>query len=303
MKLIEKLKTYQGKKPFRICHDLTTSISQDPISQVSSYGSYTVTRSGTGRRLSPEPSYPYCCDRQKNQYADVKKTNTLLIICNLLVHLFYCRGLQSSMQMLKKQTRFLLSATFWFTSSTAEGCKVYFNVTTSGLLLAGKTAAMSRVTTLLQKGKRALQELELLKVLQSEIRHELANDPYKNETGSSGDFVMDWDSQHSKDVTMIKKCESGEELAISAILGEETFLGDDCYPKEVDMKFLSLQRSPVQELRPWFATRAEAVPNIKRNREKPHQLPPSPLTQKGATSVHQMVAKIGSHGGIKCISL
>ncbi|XP_023771930.1 uncharacterized protein At2g39795, mitochondrial [Lactuca sativa] len=95
---------------------------------------------------------------------------------------------------------------------------------------------MSRVTTLLQKGKRALQELELLKVLQSEIRHELANDPYKNETGSSGDFVMDWDSQHSKDVTMRKKCESGEELAISAILGEETFLGDDCYPKEVDMK-------------------------------------------------------------------
>lgn len=47
---------------------------------------------------------------------------------------------------------------------------------------------------------------------------------------------MDWDSQHSKDVTMRKKCESGEELAISAILGEETFLGDDCYPKEVDMK-------------------------------------------------------------------
>lgn len=95
---------------------------------------------------------------------------------------------------------------------------------------------MSRVTTLLQKGKRALQELELLKILQSEIRHELANDPYKNETGSLEDFVIDWDSQHSKDVIMRKKCESGEELAVSALLGEETFLGDDCYPKEVDMK-------------------------------------------------------------------
>ena len=47
---------------------------------------------------------------------------------------------------------------------------------------------------------------------------------------------MDWDSQDSKDVILRKKCESGEELAISALLGDETFLGDDCYPKEVDMK-------------------------------------------------------------------
>lgn len=95
---------------------------------------------------------------------------------------------------------------------------------------------MPRVTTLLLKGKRALQDLELLTVLQSEIRHELSNDPYKNEIGSLGDFVMDWDSPHSRDVIMRKNCGSGEELAISALLGEETFLGDDCYPKEAEMK-------------------------------------------------------------------
>ncbi|KAM0046812.1 putative mitochondrial glycoprotein [Helianthus debilis subsp. tardiflorus] len=95
---------------------------------------------------------------------------------------------------------------------------------------------MSRVTTLLQKGKKALQDLELLKVLQSEIRHELSNDLYKNETGSLGDFVIDWNSPHSKDVVMRKRCESGEEIAISALLGEETFVEDNLYPKEANMK-------------------------------------------------------------------
>lgn len=35
---------------------------------------------------------------------------------------------------------------------------------------------------------------------------------------------------------MRKKCESGEELAVSTLLGEETFLEGNCYPKEVDMK-------------------------------------------------------------------
>lgn len=48
--------------------------------------------------------------------------------------------------------------------------------------------------------------------------------------------MIDWDSSHSKDVIMRKKCESGEELAVSALLGDETFLGDVCYPKEAEMK-------------------------------------------------------------------
>ncbi|KAI7757350.1 hypothetical protein M8C21_014164 [Ambrosia artemisiifolia] len=95
---------------------------------------------------------------------------------------------------------------------------------------------MSRVTTFLQKGKKALQNLELLKVLQSEIRHELSNDLYKNETGSPGDFVIDWNSPSSKDIILRKKCESGEEIAISALLGEETFVEDNLYPKEANMK-------------------------------------------------------------------
>ncbi|KAL8260539.1 hypothetical protein R6Q59_028492 [Mikania micrantha] len=95
---------------------------------------------------------------------------------------------------------------------------------------------MSKVATLLQKGKKAVQDLDLIKVLQSEIRHELSNDLYKNETGSLGDFVIDWDSPHSKDMILRKKCESGEEIAVSALLGEETFVEDNLYPKEANMK-------------------------------------------------------------------
>ncbi|XP_076905828.1 mitochondrial acidic protein MAM33-like [Bidens hawaiensis] len=95
---------------------------------------------------------------------------------------------------------------------------------------------MSKVATLLRKGKKALGDLELLKSLQAEIRFELSNDLYKNEIGSLGDFVIDWNSPHSKDIVMRKKCESGEEIAVSALLGEGTFVEDNMYPKEADMK-------------------------------------------------------------------
>nr|XP_043612310.1 uncharacterized protein LOC122584010 [Erigeron canadensis] len=95
---------------------------------------------------------------------------------------------------------------------------------------------MSKVLKLVKKSKKALGESSLVKVLQSEIRHELSNDLYKNERGSLGDFVIDWDSSQSRDIMMRKKCESGEEVAISALLGDETFLGDVGYPKEAEMK-------------------------------------------------------------------
>ncbi|XP_071691116.1 uncharacterized protein At2g39795, mitochondrial [Rutidosis leptorrhynchoides] len=95
---------------------------------------------------------------------------------------------------------------------------------------------MSKASILLRKSKKALKEFDLLKVLQSEIKHEVTNDVYKNESGSLGDFVIDWDSSRSKDVIMRKNCDSGEELAISALLGDETFLEEACFPKEAEMK-------------------------------------------------------------------
>lgn len=51
---------------------------------------------------------------------------------------------------------------------------------------------------------------------------------------------MDWDSPHSKDVVLRKKCESGEEVAVSALLGPITFgeLDEEekIFPREALMK-------------------------------------------------------------------
>lgn len=51
-----------------------------------------------------------------------------------------------------------------------------------------------------------------------------------------GDFVVDWDSPRSEDVVLRKKCDSGEELAVTALLGEETIEDDDRLPREALMK-------------------------------------------------------------------
>lgn len=48
--------------------------------------------------------------------------------------------------------------------------------------------------------------------------------------------MIDWNSPHSKDIVMRKRCESGEEIAVSALLGEGTSVEDNTYPKEADMK-------------------------------------------------------------------
>ncbi|KAD3336276.1 hypothetical protein E3N88_31795 [Mikania micrantha] len=195
---------------------------------------------------------------------------------------------------------------------------------------------MSKVATLLQKGKKAVQDLDLIKVLQSEIRHELSNDLYKNETGSLGDFVIDWDSPHSKDMILRKKCESGEEIAVSALLGEETFVEDNLYPKEANMK-VCIKKNGLSSMLQFDCTvsdegqnkidfhiqnayylksptilgtsvyrgpifRAEAIPNLQRNKEQPHHLSSPPHPPQGAGAVHKMAAKTGSHDGIKLTS-
>lgn len=53
---------------------------------------------------------------------------------------------------------------------------------------------------------------------------------------------MDWDSPHSQDVVLRKKCESGEEVAVSALLGPRTYGEEDeedkesIFPREALMK-------------------------------------------------------------------
>lgn len=96
---------------------------------------------------------------------------------------------------------------------------------------------MPRLTPVLRKCRQALQDSELLKVLQSEITHELSSSRFQDtQSGSPGDFVVEWDSPQSQDVVLRRKCELGEEVVISAILGSFTYGRDNTFPREVLMK-------------------------------------------------------------------
>ena len=39
------------------------------------------------------------------------------------------------------------------------------------------------------------------------------------ESGALGDFTVDWDSSQSRDVVLRRKCETGEEVVVSGLLG------------------------------------------------------------------------------------
>ncbi|GAV83482.1 LOW QUALITY PROTEIN: MAM33 domain-containing protein, partial [Cephalotus follicularis] len=85
--------------------------------------------------------------------------------------------------------------------------------------------------------RKALKDLNLLKVLQSEINYELSSNLFQNEQiGSLGDFTVDWDAPETQDVFLLRKCEWGEDVAVSALLGPETFTEGVKFPREVLMK-------------------------------------------------------------------
>ncbi|KAI3471619.1 hypothetical protein Pfo_028269 [Paulownia fortunei] len=86
---------------------------------------------------------------------------------------------------------------------------------------------MPRVTKVLRRARKALEDLDLLKILESELNHELSSMRYQDDKiGSLGDFVLEWDSPQSQNV----------EVAISALLGRDTFQGDGRLPREALMK-------------------------------------------------------------------
>ncbi|KAL6505945.1 hypothetical protein OROHE_022664 [Orobanche hederae] len=96
---------------------------------------------------------------------------------------------------------------------------------------------MPRVTKFIRRARKAIQDLDLLKILESELNHELSSMRYQDEKiGSFRDFVLEWDSPQTQDVVLRKKCLSGEEVAISALLGRDTFQGDGRLPREALMK-------------------------------------------------------------------
>ncbi|XWS59093.1 hypothetical protein CRYUN_Cryun08bG0092400 [Craigia yunnanensis] len=96
---------------------------------------------------------------------------------------------------------------------------------------------MPRATQILRKSRKVVEDLHLLKVLQSEISHELTFNSFQDKKSSSlGDFVLEWNSFKARDVVLRRKSESGEEIIVSALLGQETYDSEGNFPREVLMK-------------------------------------------------------------------
>ncbi|KAI3415188.1 uncharacterized protein J3R85_015368 [Psidium guajava] len=96
---------------------------------------------------------------------------------------------------------------------------------------------MQRLNSVLRQGQKAIVDLGLLTVLRSEIAHELSSNRFQNDQiGDLGDFLVDWDAPESEDVLLRRKCESGEEVAVSALLGPQMYGKEGMFPREVLMK-------------------------------------------------------------------
>ncbi|XP_042480061.1 uncharacterized protein LOC122060987 [Macadamia integrifolia] len=96
---------------------------------------------------------------------------------------------------------------------------------------------MTRLVKLFTRNYRALRDGELLRALQSEIKYEESTKPFQgHRAGSLGDFVLDWDNPQTKDVVLRRRFDSGEEIAISALLGPEAVVGEGFLPRQVLMK-------------------------------------------------------------------
>ncbi|KAF8403752.1 hypothetical protein HHK36_011856 [Tetracentron sinense] len=86
--------------------------------------------------------------------------------------------------------------------------------------------------------RKSCKDLELLKALQSELKYEQSTNPFQgHQSGALGDFVLDWDAPQSQDVVLRRKCDSGEEVAVSALLGHEVLDGEGLLlPRQALMK-------------------------------------------------------------------
>ena len=65
-----------------------------------------------------------------------------------------------------------------------------------------------------------------------------------DESGSLLDFVLEWDSPKTQDVVLRKKSESGEEVAISALLRGQSFEPDGEFPPATDVKMKVCIKKP-----------------------------------------------------------
>ncbi|KAL1206862.1 hypothetical protein V5N11_001880 [Cardamine amara subsp. amara] len=93
-----------------------------------------------------------------------------------------------------------------------------------------------KMNAILKRGMKIAEETVLLKILQSEIRHEISHPRFQGvETGSLGDFKLEWDSPESQDIVLRKKFDSGEEVVVSALLLQKPIVEaeETLFPREV----------------------------------------------------------------------
>ncbi|KAF6151057.1 hypothetical protein GIB67_042392 [Kingdonia uniflora] len=99
---------------------------------------------------------------------------------------------------------------------------------------------MSRnLPNLLKRSYSAARNTTLIKILQSEIKHEQTLNPFQSQQqhhkyGKLGDFILDYDNSRTQDIVLRRKFnDGGEEIALSALLGP---IEDDSVTRNVLMK-------------------------------------------------------------------
>ncbi|CAN6443484.1 unnamed protein product [Victoria cruziana] len=85
---------------------------------------------------------------------------------------------------------------------------------------------------------KALGDAGLLRIIQSELRHEMSNELFRGRpTGSLGHFVLERDSPRTQDVVLRGKYGAAEDIAVSALLGPLCSYEEGCLlPRPVLMK-------------------------------------------------------------------
>ncbi|KAJ0259380.1 hypothetical protein HA466_0057430 [Hirschfeldia incana] len=80
----------------------------------------------------------------------------------------------------------------------------------------------NKANSLLKRGLKVVGAGKLLNIIQSEIRHEISNPRFLGvETGKLGAFKLVSDSPGKRDIVLRRQFDSGEEVAVSALLQQE----------------------------------------------------------------------------------
>ncbi|KAL5728922.1 hypothetical protein ACHQM5_001945 [Ranunculus cassubicifolius] len=95
---------------------------------------------------------------------------------------------------------------------------------------------MSNLTRIIRRGYSTIRDGKLLQVLHSRIKEDQSLDFKGHKDGSLGNFELSWNGPRSIDVILRRKFDSGEEIAVSALLGAINYAGEDSFPYKPLMK-------------------------------------------------------------------